>query len=100
MRAATLRIVLALAAIDDMHLRSVDISYAFTNGDIDVEIYMKQPEGFVQFGKEYVCKLNKSLYGLKQSAWLWSEKLTKVLLEMGFKKTYSDASLFIFDPLL
>jgi len=46
MRQATVRIVLALAAIEDMELRSVDISYAFTNSDIDVEIYMEEPDGF------------------------------------------------------
>jgi len=67
LRLPTIRIVLALAAIEDMELRSIDISYAFTNSDIDVDIYMKQPEGFWQGEKDIVCKLNKSLYGLKQS---------------------------------
>jgi len=43
---ATLRLILALAAMEDMDLRSVDISAAFTNGDLDVTIYMMQPEGF------------------------------------------------------
>src|SRR6266700_216265 len=98
MRQATVHIVLALAAIEDMELRSVDISYAFTNSDIDVEIYMEQPEGFrQQGGKRYVCRLNKSLYGLKQSSRLWGETLGNVLLKLGFKKTYSDASLYIYD---
>jgi len=97
MRQATVRIVLALAAIEDMELRSVDISYAFTNSDIDAEIYMEQPEGFKQGGKRYVCRLNKSLYGLKQSSRLWGETLGNVLLKLGFKKTYSDASLYIYD---
>ena len=56
MRQATVRIVLALAAIEDMELRSVDISYAFTNSDIDVEIYMEEPDGFKtkQGGKKIV----------------------------------------------
>ena len=97
MRQATVRIVLALAAIEDMDLRSVDISYAFTNSDIDVEIYMEQPEGFKQGKKGQVCRLNKSLYGLKQSSRLWGETLEKVLIKLGFKKTYSDASLYIYD---
>jgi hypothetical protein len=99
MRQATVRIVLALAAIEDMELRSVDISYAFTNSDIDVEIYIEEPEGFKtkQGGKRLVCRLNKSLYGLKQSSWLWGETLEKVLITLGFKKTYSDASLYIYD---
>ena len=77
MRQNTLRIVLALAAIEDMHLRSVDISHAFINSDIDTEIYMKQPEGFKQGGPRIVCRLNKSLYdGLKQAPHLWGEKLS------------------------
>ncbi|KDR64885.1 hypothetical protein GALMADRAFT_82563 [Galerina marginata CBS 339.88] len=97
MRQATVRIVLALAAIEDLELRSVDISYAFTNSDIDVEIYMEQPEGFKQGGPRTVCRLNKSIYGLKQSSRLWGETLCAVLIELGFKKTYSDASLYIFD---
>ena len=97
LRLATIRIVLALAAIEDMELRSIDISYAFTNSDIDVEIYMKQPEGFEQGGRNIVCRLNKSLYGLRQSPRLWGETLAKVLISMGFAKTYSDASLYIFD---
>jgi len=97
MRHSTIRTILALAAIEDLELRSVDISHAFTNSDIDAEVYMKQPEGFEQHGSKYVCKLNKSLYGLKQSPRLWGEKLAEVLLGMGFQKTYSDASLYIYD---
>ena len=49
MRQATIRLILALAAIDDLHLRSVDISHAFINGDIDADVYMMQPEGFTVF---------------------------------------------------
>jgi len=77
----------------------VDISYAFTNSDIDVEIYMEEPDGFKtkQGGKRIVYRLNKSLYELKQSSWLWGETLEKVLITLGFKKTYSDASLYIYD---
>ncbi len=97
MRSTTIQTVLALAAIDDLELRSVDISYAFTNSDVDAEIYIKQPEGFEQSGSKYVCKLNKSLYGLKQSPQLWDEKLAKALFEMDFVKTYSDASLFMYN---
>ena len=97
MRHATIRIVLALAAIEDLHLRSVDISHAFINSDIDAEVYMAQPCGFVQQGPEYVCKLNKSIYGLKQSPRLWSEKLGSAMKELGFTKAYSDPSLYIYD---
>ena len=52
---STICTILALAAIEDLELQSVDISHAFTNSDIDTEIYMAQPEGFVQGGSKYVC---------------------------------------------
>ena len=97
MRHTTIRTVVVLAAIHNLELCSVDISHAFTNSDVDAEIYMKQPERFEQGGSKYVCKLNKSFYGLKQSPWLWGKKLAQVLFEMGFTKTYSDASLFIYN---
>ena len=84
MQQATVGIVLALAAIEDMELRSVDISYAFTNSDIDVEIYMEEPDGCKtkQSGKEIVYQLNKSLHGLNQSSQLWGETLEKVLVKL------------------
>lgn len=96
MRWSTLRIILALAAIEDLELRTVDISHAFTNGDIDTEIYMKQPEGFKEGGPEKVCRLNKSLYGLKQSPRLWSEKLTSILAQLGFKRLESDPCVYMY----
>jgi len=65
---ATLRIIMAMAAVEDLELRSVHITSAFTNGDLDDEIYMNQPEGFHIGGPNKVCRLRKSLYGLKQSA--------------------------------
>ena len=96
MRWSTLRIILALAAIEDLELRSVDISHAFINSNIDTEIYMKQPEGFKQGGPNIVCRLNKSLYGLKQSPHLWSEKLASVLSELGFKHMQADPSVYLY----
>jgi hypothetical protein len=96
LRWSSLRVVLALAAIEDMELRSVDISHAFVNSDIDTVVYMKQPEGFRQGGPEKVCRLNKSLYGLKQSPRLWSEKLCGVLVKLGFRRLESDPCVYMF----
>ena len=67
-RQSAIHLILALAAAEDLHLRSINISSAFLNGDLEEDIYMKQPEGFHELGPEYVCKLKKSLYGLKQAA--------------------------------
>ncbi|KAJ2936701.1 hypothetical protein H1R20_g402, partial [Candolleomyces eurysporus] len=51
-----------------MELRSVDISAAFTNGDLGEVIYMRQPEGLHEGGPNVVCRLKKSLYGLTQAS--------------------------------
>lgn len=67
-RITTIRLLLALAAIRDLVIHQMDMKTAFLNGDLDEEIYMKQPEGFVMPGHENkVCKLKKSLYDLKQA---------------------------------
>ena len=66
---ASLRLILALAARKNLHLRSIDISHAFLLGkDLEEVIYMRQLEGFHQGSENMVCRLRKPLYGLKQSA--------------------------------
>ena len=63
---SSIRVVLGLAASLDLEIEQMDVKTAFLHGDLDKEIYMEQPEGFKVKGKEdYVCKLRKSLYGLK-----------------------------------
>jgi len=87
--------ILALSAVNDLELRSVDISAAFTNGDLDEDIYMQQPEGFHEGGSNKVFKLRTSLYGLKQSARQWNIKLHGVLSGMGYKQIEADRSVYI-----
>ena len=63
----------------------------FLHGDLKEEIYMKQPEGFVVKGKkELVCKLNKSLYGLKQSPRMGYHKFDTYILGLGFVRSRAD----------
>jgi len=95
-RPATLRIIMAMPAVEDLELCSVDITSAFMNGDLDEEIYMKQPEGFHIGGPNKFCRLRKSLYGLKQSARQWNKKLHSVLTELDFKRIESDPSVYIY----
>ena len=92
---ASIRTVFALAALEDLDLRSVDISHAYINGTLEEEIYMQQPDGF-HFGKPGdVLRLVKSLYGLKQAGRVWFLELSRVLKEEGFTRLKSNASLFL-----
>lgn len=62
----------------------MDIYNTFLQGDLYEEMYMKVPEGFEKQGEHKVCKLLKSLYGLKQASRQWNIKLTTAVLEAGF----------------
>ena len=62
----SIREILSIVATKNLFLEQLDVKIAFLNGDLEEEIYMHQPQGFEVKGKEgYVCKLKKSLYGLK-----------------------------------
>ncbi|RVX00967.1 Retrovirus-related Pol polyprotein from transposon TNT 1-94 [Vitis vinifera] len=62
------RVIMAIVAHFDLELHQMDVKTAFLNGDLDEDVYMEQPTGFIEVGKEHlVCKLNKSIYGLKQA---------------------------------
>ena len=90
-RFESIHTVIALAAKYGLKLHQMDISTAFLNGDL----YMNQLEGYVVEGKEkLVCKLKKSLYGLKQSPRCWNEALDKHLKKMGFDQANSDPCIY------
>ena len=95
-RPASLCLITALAAKEEFKMRSVDISFAFTYGELEEVIYIKQPERYHQGGPNVVCKLHKSLYGLKQLARQWNKKLHSVLDSIGFKCVLSDNSIYIY----
>ncbi|KAK4279046.1 hypothetical protein QN277_016809 [Acacia crassicarpa] len=67
-RITSIRMLIALAALNGLELHQMDVKTAFLNGELEEEIYLEQPEGFVVSGQERkVCRLIKSLYGLKQA---------------------------------
>ncbi|GJS09109.1 retrovirus-related pol polyprotein from transposon TNT 1-94 [Tanacetum coccineum] len=73
----------------------MDVKTAFLNGDLDEEVYIKQPEGFVLPSHENkVCKLNKSLYGLKQAPKQWHDEFDKSILSNGFTYNSSDRCIY------
>ncbi|GJS63771.1 zinc finger, CCHC-type containing protein [Tanacetum coccineum] len=94
-RITTIRLLLALAAIHNLVIHQMDVKTTFLNGDLDEEVYMKQPEGFVMPGNEHkVCKLVKSLYGLKQAPKQWHQKFDEVVLSSGFLLNQSDKCVY------
>jgi hypothetical protein len=71
----------------DLDVNHLDVKTAFLNGELQEEIFMSQPEGYVEKGIETkVCLLNKVVYGLKQSARAWNQRLHNVLIELGLSQ--------------
>lgn len=63
----SIRTILSLVAVEDMHREQLDVKTTFLHGDLEEEIYMQQPQGYEVKGKEkLVCRLKKSLYGLNR----------------------------------
>ena len=92
---ATIRALLSVAAHYDLEIHQMDVRTAFLNGDLEQDIYMKQPEGFVASGKEsLVCKLRKSLYGLRQASRAWYDKIHHALVDMGFQVLSADTCVY------
>jgi hypothetical protein len=97
-KAATIRLVLAVSVSKGWSLRQLDVKNAFLHGVLEEEVYMKQPPGYENLNAPYhVCKLDKSLYGLKQAPRAWFSKLSSKLQELGFLASKADTSLFIYN---
>ncbi|CAM8987567.1 unnamed protein product [Rhodiola kirilowii] len=87
----TIRLVLSMVAAEDLELQQLDVKTAFLHGDLEEEIYMKQPEGYLSEGNEsLVCKLKKSLYGLKQAPRQWYKKFDGFMHEIKFVRSEAD----------
>ncbi|GJY18166.1 retrovirus-related pol polyprotein from transposon TNT 1-94, partial [Tanacetum coccineum] len=95
-RLEAIRIFLANGASKNMTVYQMDVKTAFLNGELKEEVYVSQPEGFVDPDRpHHVYRLKKALYGLKQAPRAWYDTLSKFLLAQGFSKGVVDPTLFI-----
>ena len=95
----TIRMMLAVAAHEDLEVEQLDVKTTFLNGVLDEEIYMEQPPGFQveNSKKELVCLLKRSLYGLKQSPRQWNKRFNLFAQEIGFVRSKFDSCLYYKD---
>jgi hypothetical protein len=97
-KAATIRLVLSLAVSFGRNLRQLDVQNVFLHGNIEEEVFMRQPPGYKsKTHPHYVCKLDKALYGLKQAPRAWYFRLSSELQSLGFKPSKADVSLFVYN---
>ena len=90
------KVIMAIVAHFDLELHQMDVKIAFLNGDLDEDVYMEQPTGFTEVGKEHlVCKLNKSIYGLKQASRQWYLKFDRIITQNGFKENTVDKCIYL-----
>ncbi|RVW39706.1 Retrovirus-related Pol polyprotein from transposon TNT 1-94 [Vitis vinifera] len=93
---STIRLVLGMVAAEHLHLEQLDVNTAFLHGELDEDLYMIQPEGFIVQGQEnLVCKLRKSLYGLKQAPRQWYKKFDNFMHRIGFKRCEADHCCYV-----
>jgi len=93
---AFVRLFIPMAALQQWPLYQLDVKIFFLNGDLQEEIYMEQPPGFVAQGESsgLVCRLRKSLYGLTQSPRAWFRKFSNVVQQFGMTRSETDHSVF------
>ncbi|GAA0145518.1 transmembrane signal receptor [Lithospermum erythrorhizon] len=94
-RMDTVRMIISLAAQKDWKLYQLDVKSPFLHGELNEEVYVDQPEGYVKKGKEHmVYRLHKALYGLKQAPRAWFNKIESHFVFEGFKRCASEQTLF------
>ncbi|GJU43881.1 zinc finger, CCHC-type containing protein [Tanacetum coccineum] len=94
-RISTIRLLIAIASIHNLIIHQMDVKIAFLNGELDKDVYMNQPQGFIMPGNENkVCKLIKSLYRLKQAPKQWHQKFDEVVLSNGYLPNKADKCVY------
>nr|GEY86254.1 hypothetical protein [Tanacetum cinerariifolium] len=91
-----IRILIAIAAYYDYEIWQMDVKTAFLNGHISKEVYMEQPEGFVNPKyPNHVCKLKRSIYGLKQASRQWNKRFDDEIKKFGFTQNPDEPCVYI-----
>jgi hypothetical protein len=93
-RLTSFRVIIALANQFNYAVHHMDVKTAFLNGKLDEEIYMKVPQG-LKADEGKVCRLKKSIYGLKQAAYVWHNAFDKILKEFGFESSDRDKCIYV-----
>jgi hypothetical protein len=86
--------IISLVASMGWRLHQMDVKTSFLNGEIEEEVYIEQPDGFVIHEESHVCRLKKALYVLKQAPHAWYEKMDGYLMSLGFRKSVSNSNLY------
>ncbi|GKB90826.1 ribonuclease H-like domain-containing protein, partial [Tanacetum coccineum] len=94
---ATIRTVLSIVVSRSWPIHQLDVKNAFLHGHLSETVYMHQPPGFVDPKRpDYVCHLQRSLYGLKQALRAWFQRFAGYATQVGFQQSKTDSSLFIY----
>ena len=91
----SIRVLLTIVTCEDLKLEQMDVTIAFLHGSLEEDLYMEQPKGFEAKGKiDLVCKLKKSLYGLKQSPRCWNKRFDDFINKIGFMRSLYDPCVY------
>ncbi|KAA0058244.1 gag/pol protein [Cucumis melo var. makuwa] len=91
----SIRILLSIATFYDYEIWQMDVKTAFLNGNLEESIFMSQPEGFITQGQEQkVCKLNRSIYGLKQASRSWNIRFDTAIKSYGFDQNVDEPCVY------
>ena len=90
----SIRIMLTIAAYLDYEIWQMDVKTAFLNGELDEEVYMIQPERFTSTDESKVCRLQQSIYGLKQASQSWNIHFDRMIKTYGFVKNGEEPCMY------
>ncbi len=92
----SMRVLLAIAAWEGFEVEQLDVNSAYLHGLMDTEVFLTQPPGYKdKDNPNLVCRLNKSLYGLKQAGRIWNDAAHQAMIDLGFQRTSADYCVYI-----